>query len=60
MQAAVAAFGAIVVVICLIGFVRSLWRPKRGDGNSGFGTITGESPSDGGGHGGPGGDAGGV
>lgn len=54
MHETVAVLGAVLIVVALIGFVRSLWRsPPRGGGNSGYGAIPGESPHDGG-HGGDG------
>jgi predicted permease len=51
MSAIVAILGAIVIVVFLIGFFRSLWRPSpRRSGNAGYGSIMGETP-DSGGHG---------
>ena len=51
MQTAVAALGGIVLLVALIGFVRSLWRSPSGDGSRGYGpTIQGEGQGGDGGH----------
>jgi hypothetical protein len=46
-DAVIVAFGAILIVVLLIGFFRSLWRPSpRSGGNAGYGVIPGESAGD--------------
>ena len=49
MQTAVAALGGLVLLVALVGFARSLWRPPHGEGNHVDGPSVGY---DGGHHGG--------
>ena len=57
MRHAIVLVGAIVLLVALIGFVRSLWRPPHGEGTRYGPTIQGEGQGgdgggfDGGGHG---------
>lgn len=53
METVGAIIGTLVVVVALVGFVRSLWRPPGRGGDGGEGTPSGQS-GDGGGHSGGG------